>query len=213
MINDLVEYLQYESPPKKHNIILNDIYKSPIIDTEHMKKIADLLFTNQNKMINSYSLLNIGIGYNLAPNWQNLFRDVFQYTKIANIEVWMPYIHYWQYQNKFPVWYADVRSINTILPEKSVDTVLWAQGPEHVEQHEILSIYNEMKKIARHSIMFVTPWGKYYDYQEEWNNNPFEKHITKNMDVDSYLGTNLQTLTVSTKDQPDAAMFAYEFLT
>jgi hypothetical protein len=212
MIQELYEFLQYESPNKKQHINLEDIYKSAIVDTEHMKHIAKLLFDNQDKFSNSYSLLNVGIGYNLPPIWQNLFKNIFQYSKIANIEVWLPYIQNWQYK-EFPVWQGDIRNIKNSLPPKSVDTILWAQGPEHIEQDEIPIVYNDIKNIARHSIIFITPWGKYYDYQENWNNNPFEAHVAKNMDVDSYKYTNLQTLTVSTKDQPDAAMFAYEFLT
>jgi hypothetical protein len=105
-----------------------------------------------------------------------------------------------------------VRDIDTLLAPKSVDTVLWAQGPEHLPLEEILPTYLKIKRVARHHILFVTPWGSAYDNQGEVNHNPFERHFIQNPDVQIYEGTNLEILTFGTKGMPSAFMLAYEFL-
>jgi len=157
-------------------------------------------------------LLNIGIGLNVPPNWLTFFRDALQYDCIASLEIWEPYIREWRHHAEFPVWQGDLRNIEQLLPAKSVDTILWAHGPEHLPPEEILPTYLKIKRVARHHILFVTPWGSAYDDQEQLNNNPFEKHFIKNPDVHIYAGTELNVLTWGMKGTPSAGMLAYEFL-
>lgn len=196
---------------KKKKIKIQTIYAHPLIKNGP-KKLADFFVNNLSRFEQSFSLLNIGIGLNIPPDWLTFFRDILQYTNIASLEIWQPYIRQWKYGSEFPVWHGDVRNIAKLIPSKSVDTVLWAQGPEHVPINEFLPIYSSIKKVARQHILFVTPWGGAYDCQEDINNNPFEVHQVKGPDERIYKGTNLSKITWAKRGTPQAGMLAFEFL-
>lgn len=219
--------LKYERNKKNYPIVTEYLLqtsskKNSIIDDGHIRSHPLLATTPENlKMFfvknkklfqNSNSLLNIGIGPNTPPDWLTFFRDVFHYTHIASLEVWDPYIKKWKYHAEFPVWYGDVRNILKILPEKSVDTILWAQGPEHLPSKDFMKTYDAIKKVARHSIIFVTPWGDAYDYQEDIHSNPYERHVIKSPDEKIYTETKMQIVTWGKKHDPNGGMLAYEFL-
>ncbi len=211
-IDDLNSYLSdiKEKTPRKKNQKCA-IYTHLLVKNGP-KELADFFANNLLEFDKSSSLLNIGIGFDIPPAWLTFFRNVLGYNKIASLEVWKPYIDHWQYNKKFPVWHGDVRDIAKILPPKSVDTILWAHGPEHVPIKDFLPIYNDLKKIAKHHIFFVTPWGGAYDYQEDINNNPFEIHKVKNPDERIYDGTNLNRIIWGKKGTLQAGMLAYEFI-
>ena len=205
-------YKKSVTHPIKGDLDIKSAYSHPLIDTELAAKLADFFAENWIQFKDSYSLLNVGVGFNVPPNWLTFFRDVLKYDCIASLEIWQPYIHAWRYHFDFPVWQADVREIDTLLPPKSVDTVLWAQGPEHLHPEEVLPTYLKIKRVARYCIVFVTPWGSAYDYQDEINHNPFEKHLIHGPDPHIYERTDLTILTFGRKGTPSAFMLAYEFL-
>jgi hypothetical protein len=188
------------------------VYGHPLIDTRYAISLASFFLSNWSRFKRSYSLLNIGIGMDVPPNWLTFFRDVLQYDTIGSLEIWKPYIMRWQFHEEFPVWQGDVKDFDKLTSPKSVDTVLWAHGPEHLSLQEIAPTYLKIKRAARHHILFVTPWGSAYDRQEDHNRNPFERHLVKNPSPEIYKETKLSTLVWGIRSAPSAGMLAYEFL-
>jgi hypothetical protein len=204
-------YAKFEKYKKKQ-IDCKKIYSHPLIDTDEAKKIADFFCGNIEFFKKSYSLLNVGIGLNIPPHWLSLFKDVLLYKQVGSIEAYEHYIKMWPYHLKYPVWRGDIMEIDNLFPPKSVDTILWAQGPEHIPLEYIKPTYLKVKNIARHHIIFVTPWGGYYDDQEEINNNPYERHRIKQINETIYKGTNLKILKFGEYNKANGGMLAYEFL-
>ncbi len=193
------------------NKLASSIRNHPLV-SDGPKELADFFIEHADKFLGSETCLNIGIGYDVPPDWLTLFHDIFHYSRVGNLEAWKPYMWHWKYHQIYPVWFGDVKDITKFLPPKSIDTLIWAHGPEHVKSEDFPDIYRSIKKVVRKHILFITPWGDAYDYQKEINHNPYEFHQVHGPDESIYANTNVKFLTWGKKNTLTAGLLAYEFL-
>ncbi len=131
------------------------------------------------------TVLLIGTGATIEQydDWPQVLQSVWG-CSITYLEIFESYIELFKDQ-KYPIIKGDVREIDKIL-EKSYDVILWLQGPEHVSHEELLPTLDALFSVCNNGIMCTCPWGSFYDYQEDINNNKYEIHIQKSMDAASF---------------------------
>ena len=97
------------------------------------------------------------------------------YSILEILEIWDKNVNELRKEGKALVVKGDVREIDNLYPENSLDTILWFEGPEHIEINEIRPTIEKLKTIANR-IILSCPCGKYP--QGASFGNPFERHKT-----------------------------------
>jgi hypothetical protein len=131
------------------------------------------------------SILLVGTGWTHDQyyDWPTILEDVWN-AKCSYLEVDEGYINKWK-NEKYPLYQGSVIDIKKLI-SKPFDIIIWGHGPEHIKHQEMLSTFDSMYEKSNKGIVCFCPWGSYYDYQDVMNNNPFEKHLQKNMDENTF---------------------------
>jgi len=128
------------------------------------------------------------------------------------LEVCKQYIDKLKINERWPIIYGDVRKIDEVFPSNTYDVIMWIHGPEHIKKEEIVPTFTKLCNISKRAVFASCPYGNYYDSQEEMHNNPFEKHIQKDLIPDNFselAGFDIQTS--GKKDSPDGQiLMSYE---
>lgn len=126
------------------------------------------------------TVLDVGAGYGTYPR---LLKDCINAEWTA-IEIWPKYIADYNLDTLYSNIYLD--NVITWVPDKQYDLVILGDVIEHMEVNDAINVINKMKSIAKTVIVSI-PLG-YYP-QDEYENNPYEKHITDNWTADSFIET------------------------
>ncbi len=111
----------------------------------------------------------------------------------------------------YPVTLGDVRDIKRIFKDRIFDVIVWSHGPEHVKREEMPEIFDDIISLTRKAVLFVVPYGSFWDKQWNKNDNPYETHIQKNLTPESFdniSGFNFEVFGI--KDKQDAQMFIWK---
>ncbi len=162
----------------KREIFINENKWSSV--TEQMNAYGEFF---EKSLSENNKILLIGTGWSDTQyfDWPEILLKLEPTLKISYLEICDEYINKWK-NNKYPVIKGDVRHIDETISTNEFDVICWMQGPEHINQNEMLSTFEKIFKCAKKSVIFSCPWGSFYDNQEILNKNVFEKHLNKNMD-------------------------------
>lgn len=166
---------------KKEIFIKENVWSQTLEQISIYADFFDKTLTKDSKV------LLIGTGYEDRQyyDWPNLLLKLESTIKIKYLEICDSYIEKWK-NSEFEVIKGNVQDIDKIFKKDEFDVICWIQGPEHVKQDEMYPTFEKIFNCAKKGVLFSCPWGKYYDYQEELNNNFYEKHINKSMGKHSF---------------------------
>jgi hypothetical protein len=146
-------------------------------------------------------LIGTGNKYNQYVYWPEYVINL-GIKSCEYIEVF--YDNYLLFKNgKYKVTFGDAKDLLKIYGAKTFDMCLWAQGPEHSTNEDMISIMDQMSQLSKKVCVVACPWGTYYDYQEDIYGNIYEKHLQKNMDVCNFLEPIKNGWIIKTFDKKD----------
>jgi glycosyltransferase involved in cell wall biosynthesis len=125
------------------------------------------------------SILDVGVGsgtyYNLLSNIKKM--------KWTGVEVHTPYIEKYQLEKKYDtIINQDVRTIDF----EPHDIAILGDVLEHMTKEDAVSVYEKLLEVCKVVVISI-PLGHYP--QDEYEGNPFEKHITDNWTHEEVMAT------------------------
>ena len=132
-------------------------------------------------------VLFVGTGFDDCQynDWPKLLQKVEPTVKCSYLEIFQPYIDKFS-GREYPIIKGDVTKIDETIAKGDFDIVCWFHGPEHVDQSKLLSSFDKIFDVVNVAFIACAPWCRYHDYQEELNNNPYEKHMIKDMGYQNF---------------------------
>lgn len=97
--------------------------------------------------------------------------------------------------------------IQTFLPKRKYDIVMWWHGPEHLLRDEIVYTLNHIERMANKYVILACPWGKYE--QGTTDGNIHENH-TKHWYPQEFNRLGYKTNTIGKVDVPGSNLLAYK---
>jgi SAM-dependent methyltransferase len=118
------------------------------------------------------SILDAGCGEGRA---MSAIRQAVPFNYAVGADLFRPYLMKCRRQNLHDD-YVLCNIERLPFKEKCFDVVFCFEVLEHLEKNAGYSLIHKLEKIACVQVMMSTPVG--FEEQEEWQNNPFERHVS-----------------------------------
>jgi len=110
---------------------------------------------------NYKNVLYIGIERYRCVFIQNFLAHDYE---IDLLEIWKPHVEHYRKANKVlgffnDIYHGDVRDIDEII-HRRYEQILWFHGPEHLEKHELFSVFKKLHKMCTGLLAMACPYGE-----------------------------------------------------
>jgi len=217
----LISYIYHKALTKKPVIMPNRVWYESwkygcrlFTGCEELLILGDWFYYCQfTGLLKGESLLNVGITPTSGELWLKFFKYDLGFERVSSIEIWTPNIRRLKLiGHRFPIENCDVRYLHRRYPPNSIDVILWAQGPEHIDQIELKATIQNLLMISKIALIMFSPYGSLYD-DKDVDENPYEEHRIKAMEPAIFRGLNLglEIFTWGVKNSLGAGLCAYKF--
>ena len=132
----------------------------------HIKRIVN--------RIKPKTALDIGCGV-------GTYAKLFPHLEWTGVEIWKPYIEKYDLETLYPTLHnLDAREWDS---DQHYDVAFLGDVLEHMTSAEARFLFEKMKKCSE-TVIISIPIG--YLPQDEWEGNPYERHVTDNWTVDEF---------------------------
>jgi len=180
-------------------------------------EILGTWFYNNRYRIKGNSFLNIGITPDSGITWLHFFKDDLGFQDISSLEICDTYISDLKKNNHpYKLYSGNVKNIDNIFQDNSIDIIGWFQGPEHIKEEELKSTIIKLLNIVRIGIILISPYGIFYsgwETNQKAIKNIYEAHLIYDPvpEIFNNLNLGLDIFTWGEKDSPEAGMCIYKF--
>lgn len=158
--------------------------------------------------LNLDSFIQVGIGVNLECElWNQLLIDIFDANYFANIDIDDAIVKKAKATGR-PLLVnserCDIKNIDDIWGDNTIDAIFWSHGPEHIHRHEWKDTFSKLEKVAQRVVILQCPWGNAY--------NGDVGHLSPSIQEDEFKKYGYTVFVMGTVDTRHANILAYKVL-